>query len=165
MRAASHEHYFLSVTKPGVTAIVGTEGNEDTFVILRGGKHGTNFDSENVKETQNQLKKAGLVDGQETQRRIMIDCSHGNSSKDYRNQPKVAQSIYKQLTAGETSLCGVMIESNLVEGRQDVPPEGGRDKLVYGCSITDACIGWNSTEEVLALLAKGVRNRRDASKN
>ncbi|KAG0670499.1 3-deoxy-7-phosphoheptulonate synthase [Maudiozyma exigua] len=162
MRAAAHDHYFLSVTKPGITAIVGTEGNEDTFVILRGGKNGTNFDPENVKLAKEQLAKANLIDATDDskKRRIMIDCSHGNSNKDYRNQPKVAQSIYEQLTAGEDALCGVMIESNLVEGRQDVPPEGGRDGLKYGCSITDACIGWDSTEEVLQLLAEGVRNRR-----
>lgn len=162
MRAAEHGHYFLSVTKPGVTAIVGTEGNEDTFIILRGGKNGTNFDAENVKSAKDQLTKAGLLDTEGKKRRIMIDCSHGNSNKDYRNQPKVAQVIYDQLTAGENSLCGVMIESNLVEGRQDVPPQGGREGLIYGCSITDACIGWETTEEVLEKLAEGVRNRRAA---
>ncbi|EDO14467.1 hypothetical protein Kpol_219p3 [Vanderwaltozyma polyspora DSM 70294] len=160
MRAAAHEHYFLSVTKPGVTAIVGTEGNQDTFVILRGGKTGTNYDAESVKKTKEFLLKANLIDENDNKRRIMIDCSHGNSSKDFRNQPKVAQSIYDQLSAGENGLCGVMIESNLIEGRQDVPPEGGRDKLIYGCSITDACIGWETTENVLELLAEGVRNRR-----
>lgn len=165
MRAASHEHYFLSVTKPGVTAIVGTEGNKDTFVILRGGKHGTNFDKESVHDVKEQLKKAQLITEGGKQRRIMIDCSHGNSSKDFRNQPKVAQAIFEQLSNGEQSICGVMIESNLEEGRQDVPPEGGRDKLKYGCSITDACIGWKSTEEVLELLAEGVRNRRSLSNN
>lgn len=164
MRAAAHSHYFLSVTKPGVTAIVGTEGNEDTFVILRGGKKGTNYDAENVKLAQQELLKAKVVDAEGVQRRIMIDCSHGNSSKDFRNQPKVAQSIYEQLTDGQNAICGVMIESNLVEGRQDIPPEGGRDKLIYGCSITDACIGWDTTDEVLRLLAKGVQNRRAALK-
>ena len=90
----------------------------------------------------------------------MIDCSHGNSNKDFRNQHKVAKSIYEQLTAGENAICGVMIESNLVEGRQDISSEGGRKGLKYGCSITDACIGWEATEAVLNLLAKGVRNRR-----
>lgn len=162
MRAAQHEHYFLSVTKPGVTAIVGTEGNEDTFIILRGGKTGTNFDSQSVQSAKKQLIKAKLLDTEGKKRRIMIDCSHGNSSKDFRNQPKVAKVIYDQLVAGENGLCGVMIESNLVEGRQDIPPEGGRAGLKYGCSITDACIGWDTTEEVLELLAEGVRKRREA---
>ncbi|GCE97406.1 3-deoxy-7-phosphoheptulonate synthase [Zygosaccharomyces mellis] len=160
MRSAAHEHYFLSVTKPGVTAIVGTEGNKDTFIILRGGKNGTNFDAENVKNVKSHLKKSNLVDEEETKRRIMIDCSHGNSSKDFRNQPKVAKCIYDQLSAGENCLCGVMIESNLVEGRQNIPPEGGREGLKYGCSITDGCISWETTEEVLELLAEGVRNKR-----
>ena len=162
MRAAAHEHYFLSVTKPGVTAIVGTEGNKDTFLILRGGKNGTNFDKESVQNTKKQLEKAGLTD--DSQKRIMIDCSHGNSNKDFKNQPKVAKCIYDQLTEGENSLCGVMIESNINEGRQDIPKEGGREGLKYGCSVTDACIGWESTEQVLELLAEGVRNRRKALK-
>lgn len=160
VRSAAHEHYFLSVTKPGVTAIVGTEGNQDTFIILRGGKNGTNYDAKNVKEAKLQMQKAKLVDKKDTKRRIMIDCSHGNSNKDFRNQPKVAQCIKDQLSAGENGICGVMIESNLVEGRQDIPAEGGREGLKYGCSITDACIGWESTVQVLELLAEGVRNRR-----
>lgn len=162
VRSAAHAHYFLSVTKPGVTAIVGTEGNQDTFIILRGGKNGTNYDAAGVKDAKAQLLKSKLIDEQDVQRRIMIDCSHGNSSKDYRNQPKVAQSIHDQLEAGENGICGVMIESNLVEGRQDVPAEGGRASLKYGCSITDACIGWETTEQVLDLLADGVRKRRAA---
>ncbi|CDO96212.1 unnamed protein product [Kluyveromyces dobzhanskii CBS 2104] len=164
MRSAAHSHYFLSVTKPGVTAIVGTEGNEDTFVILRGGKQGTNFDPENVQKAQAELVKTGVADAEGVQRRIMVDCSHGNSSKDFRNQPKVAQSVYEQLSAGQNALCGVMIESNLVEDRQDVPPEGGREKLIYGCSITDACISWETTEVVLKKLAKGIQNRRALAK-
>lgn len=161
VRSAAHAHYFLSVTKPGITAIVGTEGNKDTFIILRGGKNGTNYDAENVKEVKSQLLKSKLIDENDKQRRIMIDCSHGNSEKDFKNQPKVAKCIYEQLNAGENGICGVMIESNLVEGRQDVPAEGGRESLKYGCSITDACIGWDTTEEVLELLAEGVRNRRN----
>ncbi|SCU83966.1 LAMI_0C05578g1_1 [Lachancea mirantina] len=164
MRAAAHSHYFLSVTKPGITAIVGTEGNSDTFVILRGGKQGTNYDAENVEKTRQDLMKAKVLDSEGKQRRIMIDCSHGNSSKDFRNQPKVAQSIYEQLSNGQNAICGVMIESNLVEGRQDVPKEGGREGLKYGCSITDACIGWETTEEVLELLAQAVQKRREALK-
>ena len=138
LRAAQHEHYFLSVTKSGVTAILGTKGNEDTFVILRGGKTSTNLDSQSVQSAKEQLIKAKLLDPEGQKRKIMIDCSHGNSNKDYRNQPKVAKAIYDQLIAGENGLCGVMIETNLVEGRQDIPPEGGRTGLKYGCSIMEA---------------------------
>ncbi|ODV78101.1 2-dehydro-3-deoxy phosphoheptonate aldolase [Suhomyces tanzawaensis NRRL Y-17324] len=162
MRSASHPHHFLSVTKPGVVAIVGTDGNKDCFVILRGGKQGTNFDEKSIKETKAQLQKAGVIDETASTPRIMVDCSHGNSNKDHRNQPKVAAEIARQIRNGETGICGLMIESNINEGRQDVPaPEdGGKDALKYGCSITDACIGWESTEEVLEELASAVKARR-----
>lgn len=162
LRAASHPHHFLSVTKPGVVAIVGTEGNKDCFVILRGGKQGTNFDAKSVQETQKELIKAKVVTEENPGPRIMIDCSHGNSNKDHRNQPKVAQTVADQIAAGEKSICGLMIESNINEGRQDVPPieQGGKDALKYGVSITDACIGWESTEDVLEILANSVKARR-----
>ncbi|KAH3666288.1 hypothetical protein OGAPHI_004477 [Ogataea philodendri] len=160
MRAAAHPHHFLSVTKPGVVAIVGTEGNTDSFVILRGGKKGTNFDEQSVGEAEAALTKAGILKQGES--RIMVDCSHGNSNKDHRNQPKVAAEIARQLKNGNGSICGLMIESNISEGRQDVPPleEGGKDKLKYGCSITDACIDWETTEQVLEMLADAVKERR-----
>lgn len=163
IKAASFGHHFLSVTKTGISAIVATQGNEDCIVILRGGKTGTNFDPESIKNTKAVLTKANIIDPNTKQSKIMVDCSHGNSNKDYRNQPKVAQSIYEQLTNGESGICGVMIESNLVEGRQDLPKdptEENLSKLVYGCSITDACISWETTDQVLKLLAKGVQNRR-----
>lgn len=165
IRAANNPHHFLSVTKPGVVAIVGTDGNQDCFVILRGGKKGTNFDSESVKQAKAKLEKAGIV-GEGKGPRIMIDCSHGNSQKDHRNQPKVAKVISEQLAAGETGICGVMIESNIHEGRQDVPSEenGGKDALKYGISITDACIDWESTVETLEGLAESVRARRALNK-
>lgn len=164
VRAASHPHHFLSVTKPGIVAIVGTDGNKDCFVILRGGKQGTNFDSESVKQTQEQLIKAKLVDESQKQARIMVDCSHGNSSKDHRNQPKVARVVADQIESGNRSICGLMIESNINEGRQDVPSEeeGGKNALKYGVSITDACIGWDTTVEVLDMLASAVKKRRSA---
>ncbi|AET39906.1 3-deoxy-7-phosphoheptulonate synthase ARO3 Ecym_5127 [Eremothecium cymbalariae DBVPG len=165
MRAAANSHYFLSVTKPGVTAIVGTEGNEDTFIILRGGKKGTNYDENGVQQARESLISANLVDEAGVQRRIMIDCSHGNSNKDFRNQSKVVQNIYEQLSKGDHSICGVMIESNLTEGRQDISPNGGREGLMYGCSITDACIGWDITVESLELLAQGVINKRKVLKD
>lgn len=166
LRAASHPHHFLSVTKPGVVAIVGTDGNEDCFVILRGGKKGTNYDEASVKETKEALAKAKVISDEKPGPRIMVDCSHGNSNKNHKNQPLVAQEIANQLKKGETGICGLMIESNIAEGRQDVPPEekGGKAALKYGCSITDACIGMDDTEEVLQLLADAIKERRKISK-
>lgn len=163
LRAASHPHHFLLVTKPGVVAIVGTVGNLDCFVILRGGKQGTNYDEASVKATQESLVKAKVVTDEKPGPRIMVDCSHGNSNKDHNNQPKVAAEIARQLRAGDTSICGLMIESNINEGRQDVPPaeQGGKSALKYGCSITDACIGWNDTETTLQDLADAVKARRE----
>ncbi|CEP21753.1 ARO3 [Cyberlindnera jadinii] len=155
MRAAQHSHHFLSVTKPGIVSIVATTGNEDTFVILRGGKSGTNFDEESVTRSQAELEAKGI-----TQKpRIMVDCSHGNSNKDHRNQPKVAKVVADQIAKGSKSICGLMIESNLVEGRQDVPATGKKD-LIYGCSITDACIDIDTTATVLRQLSDAVKARR-----
>ena len=108
--AVQHPHHFLSVTKPGVVAIVGTVGNEDCFVILRGGKGGTNYDADSIGKAKEALRKKGLV------ARLMVDCSHGNSLKDHRNQAKVARSIAEQLERGEEAIVGVMIESNINEG-------------------------------------------------
>ncbi|ODV85663.1 hypothetical protein CANARDRAFT_27767 [[Candida] arabinofermentans NRRL YB-2248] len=158
--SASHPHHFLSVTKPGVVAIVGTEGNKDTFVILRGGKQGTNFDSKSVKLAEDLLIKSGIMKDNES--KIMIDCSHGNSNKDHRNQPIVAADVAEQIKSGNKSICGLMIESNICEGRQNVPPleQGGKSALKYGCSITDACISWEDTIDVLQNLAEAVKFRR-----
>jgi 3-deoxy-7-phosphoheptulonate synthase len=110
--AVMHPHHFLSVTKPGLVAIVGTTGNEDCFVILRGGKKGTNYDTTSIQEAKDALAKKGL------RQRLMVDCSHGNSLKDHRNQPKVAQDLAGQIEAGEGSIMGVMIESNINEGEE-----------------------------------------------
>ena len=109
--AVTHPHHFLSVTKPGLVAIVGTTGNEDCFVILRGGKKGTNYDTKSILEAKASLAKKGLP------QRVMVDCSHGNSSKDHRNQPKVAEDVAKQIESGEDGILGVMIESNINEGK------------------------------------------------
>lgn len=162
VRAASHPHHFLLVTKPGIVLIVGTSGNRDCFVILRGGKSGTNYDEQLVQNTKAELTKVGILGDSKADARIMVDCSHGNSNKDFRNQPKVAAEVARQVAAGEGAICGLMIESNLVEGRQDVPPalEGGKNALKYGCSITDACISWETTEHVLQTLAEAVQQRR-----
>ncbi|KAI1493727.1 phospho-2-dehydro-3-deoxyheptonate aldolase [Biscogniauxia mediterranea] len=151
--AVRHPHHFLSVTKPGVVAIVGTVGNEDCFVILRGGKRGTNYDAKSIAEAKAALEKAGL------RQRLMVDCSHGNSEKNHKNQPKVAASIAEQMANGETGIMGVMIESNINEGNQKVPKEG-KAGLQYGVSITDACIGWEDTVSVLDTLADAVKKRR-----
>lgn len=161
VRAVSHPHHFLSVTKPGIVAIVGTDGNKDCFIILRGGKKGTNYDEGSVKEAKEELRNNKIIN-ENSGPRIMVDCSHGNSNKDHRNQPKVAAEIARQISNGEDGICGLMIESNIVEGRQNVPPveEGGKDALTYGLSITDACIGWEDTEKVLELLANSVKAKR-----
>ncbi|MCJ1310198.1 Phospho-2-dehydro-3-deoxyheptonate aldolase amt16 [Agyrium rufum] len=153
--AVEHPHHFLSVTKPGVVAIVGTVGNEDCFVILRGGKKGTNYDAESIAESKAALRKKNL------RGRLMVDCSHGNSLKDHRNQPKVAKVLAEQIEQGEEAIMGVMVESNINEGSQKVPKEGGKEALKYGVSITDACIGWEDTEKVLEVFAQAVRKRRE----
>ena len=143
--AASHPHHFLSVTKTGHSAIVHTNGNPDCHVILRGGKE-PNYSSSHVQAAREQLAKAGL------DAKLMIDCSHANSNKDYTRQMEVAQDVAAQIRNGEQNIMGVMVESHLVEGRQDKPE-------TYGQSITDACIGWDTTEALLALLADAQRSR------
>lgn len=155
--SAASKHHFMGVTKQGLAAITRTSGNEHGFVILRGGSSGTNFDKESVKGTREALRKK---DQKEV---MMIDCSHGNSQKNHRNQPKVAQTIGDQLREGETAIVGVMIESNINEGNQKVPPEGPSG-LKKGVSITDACIDWDTTVDVLNQLADAVRTRRIAVK-
>jgi len=150
IKTASSPHHFLSVTKEGQSAIFSTTGNEDCHVILRGGKT-PNYDAKNVNEACESLAAARLAPI------LMIDCSHGNSSKDYLRQKVVAQDIAGQLAAGDKRIIGVMLESHLNEGRQDHAP--GCD-LAYGQSITDACLGWEDTVEMLEVLAVSVRARR-----
>ena len=144
--AASHPHHFLSVTKAGHSAIVHTAGNRDCHVILRGGNGAPNYSSEHVKAAAEQLAQAGLP------AKLMVDCSHANSRKEFKRQMEVAQDIATQIQNGEQNIMGVMVESHLVEGRQN-------DPIVYGQSITDACIGWDDTEKLLALLAEANRMR------
>ncbi len=143
--AASHPHHFLSVTKAGHSAIVHTAGNPDCHVILRGGKE-PNYSTEHVKAAAEQLAKAGVTP------RLMVDFSHANSRKDYTRQMEVARDVAAQLQNGEQNIMGIMVESHLVEGRQDKPE-------TYGQSITDACIGWDTTEELLTLMAEANRGR------
>ncbi|GAB5606185.1 3-deoxy-7-phosphoheptulonate synthase AroG [Sideroxyarcus sp. TK5] len=150
IKAAASPHHFLSVTKAGHTAIFSTNGNEDCHVILRGGKQ-PNYDAASVDAAGKELANAGLP------ARVMVDFSHANSRKEYLRQVEVAQDCAAQLANGEERICGVMIESNLNEGRQDLQP--GKP-LNRGVSITDACIGWDDTVRVLDMLAEGVRQRR-----
>ena len=153
--AARSPHHFLSVTKQGVAAIVTTNGNDCCHVILRGSSRGTNYDAESIAEITSQLEAAGLPPF------VMVDCSHGNSKKDYREQPNVVADICKQLADGSKAIASVMIESHLNEGNQKLSDDLGA--LEYGKSVTDSCIGWDTTEQVLAELAAAVRARREAS--
>ncbi|HDY7663630.1 TPA: 3-deoxy-7-phosphoheptulonate synthase AroG [Vibrio vulnificus] len=150
IRSASASHHFLSVTKYGHSAIVETAGNPDCHIILRGGKE-PNYSAAHVSAVKEELATSGLP------QKVMIDFSHANSSKQYQRQMLVADDVSEQLAAGEEAIFGVMIESHLVEGRQDLV-EG--KAATYGQSITDACIGWEDTETVLRQLANAVAARR-----
>lgn len=150
--SASQPHHFLAVTKDGRSAIAATTGNDDCHIILRGGKQ-PNYDAASVDAAAAELVKAKLAPA------IMIDASHANSLKKPENQPRVVDEIAAQVAAGDTRIMGVMIESNLVAGRQDLVP--GKP-LVYGQSITDGCIDWPTSEAVLERLAEAVRQRRAA---
>ena len=152
IRAANSPHHFLSVTKSGHSAIVSTMGNEDCHVILRGGKE-PNFDAASIDAACQEIAAAGLA------ARLMVDFSHGNSRKQYKLQMEVCDSVAAQMAAGEERIVGVMVESHLVEGRQDLLPE---KPLTYGQSITDACLGWDDSVAVLDKLAAAVRARRVA---
>jgi len=148
--AARQKHHFLSVHKSGQVAIVETRGNEDCHIILRGGKT-PNYDAASVAAACEELAKAKLPE------RLMIDCSHANAAKQYQRQAEVAADIAAQLAGGEKRIVGVMVESNLVEGRQELVP--GKP-LKFGQSVTDACLGWDDSIKVLEALAEGVRRRR-----
>ena len=155
VKSASHPHHFMAVTKGGRSAIAATSGNEDCHIILRGGAK-PNYDAASVEAASAELARGGVAP------RIMIDTSHANSSKKPENQPKVAADIARQLSDGETRIMGVMIESNLVAGRQDVLPGV---TLTYGQSITDGCIDWTTTAQVLNVLADAVTARRNAPRS
>ncbi|RRZ93001.1 3-deoxy-7-phosphoheptulonate synthase AroG [Erwinia sp. 198] len=150
INAASAPHCFLSVTKYGHSAIVETSGNGDCHIILRGGKE-PNYSAQHVEEVKAGLAKAGL------EPQIMIDFSHANSSKQFKRQLVVADDVAQQIADGEKAIIGVMIESHLVEGNQNL--ESG-EPLIYGKSVTDGCIGWEDTETVLRQLAEAVKARR-----
>lgn len=152
VKSASHPHHFMAVTKGGRSAIATTTGNEDCHIILRGG-HKPNYDHASVDAAGGELARAGVAP------RIMIDTSHANSGKKPENQPLVVADIAEQIAAGEQRIVGAMIESNLVAGRQDVVP--GKP-LIYGQSITDGCIDWETTVSALNRLAEAVEARRNA---
>jgi 3-deoxy-7-phosphoheptulonate synthase len=153
VRAAAHPHRFLGVTEQGLAGIVATRGNPDCHVILRGGATGPNYDAMSVQKTLSALRDAGMP------ARVMVDASHGNSEKDYKRQPLVVKDVASQLAQGEMGIAGMMMESFLVDGRQDLRDPAN---LVYGQSITDACMGWDTTVPVLKELAAGVSARRKA---
>ena len=150
IRAAQAPHHFLSVTKAGHSAIVSTAGNEDCHIILRGGKT-PNYDAASVEAAARGLAEAGLA------QRLMIDFSHSNSSKNAQKQIDVGHDVARQVAGGEDRIFGIMVESHLKAGRQDLLP--GKP-LIYGQSITDGCIGWEDSRKLLDTLAEAVRKRR-----
>ena len=152
IKAASQPHHFLSVTKQGVSGIVKTRGNKSCHIILRGSSNGPNCDSDSVNETSKLLKDNDLP-GQ-----LMVDCSHGNSLKDYKKQVSVAENLSEQISNGSKDIASVMIESNLVEGNQKISPN--LSDLVYGQSVTDSCVGLEDTEKILSMFADAVQKRR-----
>lgn len=155
IQSSSRPHHFLSVTKQGVSAIFSTSGNESCHLILRGGKTGPNYDKASIAEAATMLKEQNLTTS------VMVDCSHGNSLKDFRNQPMVANDLAQQIADGCKVITSVMIESNLVEGNQKLPKDPST--LTRGQSITDACLGWEETVKTLDVLAEAVRRRRKAT--
>jgi 3-deoxy-7-phosphoheptulonate synthase len=153
VRAAAARHAFAGVDLDGTPAILHTEGNLDCHVILRGGRGAPNYDAESVEAALAQLRIGGLAE------RLIIDASHDNSGKDHTRQPGVVEDIAGQIAAGNGAIVGTMLESFLVAGRQELEPDG---ELVYGQSITDSCMDWDTTVLLLDRLAAAVRERRQA---
>jgi len=141
LESAKSPHHFLGINHQGQVSIFQTKGNAYGHVILRGGNGQPNYDAANVKEVEENLKAAGLSP------RIVIDCSHGNSNKDYRLQPRVLENVIQQIVDGNTSIVGMMLESNLSEGSQSISSQS--EELKYGVSVTDKCIGWEETEKII----------------
>jgi 3-deoxy-7-phosphoheptulonate synthase len=151
VRSSAHPHHFLSVTKQGMAAIVATRGNPDCHVILRGGANGANYDAAHVASAVEHLRRAALPPS------VMIDCSHANSDKNHERQPDVVRAVAAQIAGGSREIFGIMMESFLVDGRQD--HDQGK-ALVYGQSITDRCMSWDRTAPLFEVLASAVRARR-----
>lgn len=156
VKSSSQPHHFVGVTEQGLAGIVRTTGNPYCHIILRGGKNGPNYAPECVSEAGQALARAGARPW------VMVDCSHGNSNKDYRNQPQVVYGLAEQIEAQQPYLMGTMLESHLVEGNQSLTDPNA---LVYGQSITDACLSWEMTEPLLERLAKAVSARRRARRS
>ena len=155
IKSASGAHHFLSVTKEGNSAIFSTSGNSYCHTILRGGSKKVNYDEKSIDEVSARLDKANLP------QQIVVDCSHANSMKDHKKQMIVVDDLAKQLCNGEKRIKGLMIESNLVEGNQNINDEN----LVYGKSVTDACIGWEDTQKVLYTLSEAIEKRKNNAQN
>lgn len=155
IHVAGESHRFPSISMEGRAIVVTTTGNPDAHLVLRGGAGGPNYDAASV------AKAAGALAATGRPARLLVDCSHGNSAKDWRRQPDVAADLARQVAGGSRSIAGVLLESNLVEGRQDIT--AGRNGLVYGQSVTDGCLGWDSTVKVIDRLADSVRQRRAAA--
>lgn len=152
MKAAQYQHSFLGINREGRTSIIRTSGNPDVHIVLRGGSKKINYSPEDIAYTEEQLNKNGLTPT------IMVDCSHGNSNKDYKKQPEVLECVIDQMLAGNSSISGVMIESNLEAGNQKIPAD--ISQLKYGVSITDACIDWATTEKILLLAHERLQSRK-----
>ena len=152
MKAAQHPHSFLGINREGRTSIIQTSGNPDVHIVLRGGSKKVNYHPEDIAHTEESLKKNNLPPT------IMVDCSHGNSNKDYQKQPEVLASVVDQILAGNTSISGVMIESYLEAGNQKIPSD--LCQLKYGVSITDACIDWVTTERILLDAHRKLQTRK-----
>lgn len=152
MKAARHPHSFLGINREGRTSIIHTSGNPDVHIVLRGGSRKVNYHPEDILHTEECLKKNSLMPT------IMVDCSHGNSNKDYQKQPEVLENVVDQILAGNTSISGVMIESYLEAGNQKIPAD--LSQLKYGVSITDACIDWTTTERILLGAHKKLKHRK-----
>ena len=153
IHVAAQSHRFPSISLEGKAIVITTTGNPDCHLVLRGSSQGPNYDAGSVARAAAALEKSGLPG------RVMVDCSHGNSDKDYRKQPAVALDVASQIANGSVHISGILIESHLVEGRQDIT--NGRDGLRYGQSVTDGCIGWDATSSLLETLAESIEARRD----
>lgn len=153
IRSAAHPHWFPTLTREGAPAIMGTTGNSESHLVLRGGSAGPNFSAAHIQQARELLTAQGLPPF------VMVDCSHANSGKDAERQPLVARDLARQISGGEAAIAGTMLESHLVGGNQSLDT----DPLVYGRSITDACLAWEKTVPVLDELAQAVRQRRDSA--